>query len=108
MYRGWASGTVRIGDCGLRIPDQGLGILNCDINRRPSLPPQSAIGNPQLTGGIDPMKRRYDWLRKLTLVAAGGCMLQAGGCDLGTVNEFVQTVFLGISAAGAIAILQNI
>ncbi len=54
------------------------------------------------------MKKRYDWLRKLTLVAAGGFMLQAGGCDFGQFNEFLQTVFLGISAAGAIAILENI
>jgi hypothetical protein len=31
-----------------------------------------------------------------------------GACDFDTVNSLLQTVFLGISAAGGIAIIQNI
>ncbi len=44
----------------------------------------------------------------MKVVAPGALLLQAGGCDLTAINEFLQTVFLGITAAGAIAILQNI
>jgi len=35
-------------------------------------------------------------------------MLQVGGCTFWEINEFLQTVFLGITAAGGVAILQNI
>lgn len=54
------------------------------------------------------VKFAMTWLRRLSMLAAGSMMLQVGGCDLGQFTEFLQTVFLGISAAGAIAILQNI
>jgi len=47
-------------------------------------------------------------LRSLSTLAAGAILLQAGGCDFGTFNSFLQTVLLGITAAGSIAILQNI
>lgn len=47
-------------------------------------------------------------LRMVKMIATGAVLLQAGGCDLGTFNAFLQTVFLGITAAGSIAILQNI
>jgi hypothetical protein len=40
-------------------------------------------------------------------VATGAILLQAGGCDFFRVNEVLQTIFLGITAAGAYAILQN-
>ena len=43
--------------------------------------------------------------RFLKFLIPGGLLLQATGCD---VTEFLQTVFLGITAAGSIAILQNI
>jgi hypothetical protein len=47
-------------------------------------------------------------MRVVKALAAGAFLLQATGCDLGTFNEFLQTVFLGITAAGGIAIIQNI
>jgi len=47
-------------------------------------------------------------MRVVKALASGAFLLQAGGCDLTTFNEFIQTVFLGITAAGSIAILQNI
>ena len=47
-------------------------------------------------------------MRVMKALASGALLLQAGGCDPGSFNEFLQTVFLGITAAGAIAILQNI
>ncbi|GIK17793.1 MAG: hypothetical protein BroJett003_27570 [Planctomycetota bacterium] len=54
---------------------------------------------------------RGQWMRllqRVTLLAAGASMLQVGGCNSTTALEFLQTVFLGVSAAGAYAILQNI
>lgn len=47
-------------------------------------------------------------LMKMRWLASGALLLQAGGCDFMALNEFAQTVFLGITAAGSIAILQNI
>jgi len=47
-------------------------------------------------------------MKKLRWLASGALLLQAGGCDLAGLNEIVQTIFLGITAAGSIAILQNI
>ena len=49
-------------------------------------------------------------LRWSTMLVSGGVMLQLGGCslDLAGAFDFLQTVFLGITAAGAVAILQNI
>lgn len=35
-------------------------------------------------------------------------LVQLGGCDLTNFNETLQTVFLGLTAAGSVAILQNI
>jgi len=48
------------------------------------------------------------WMHRFGMLAAGACLLQVGGCDLTGSLDFLQTVFLGISAAGAIAILRNI
>ncbi len=48
------------------------------------------------------------FVRLMKWLAPGAIMLQAGGCDVAAFNEFLQTVFLGITAAGSIAILQNI
>lgn len=47
-------------------------------------------------------------LRAMKVLAPGMLLLQIGGCDPVAFNEFVQTVLLGITAAGSIAILQNI
>ena len=51
-------------------------------------------------------KKRIE--RFMKLMVPGVLMLQAAGCDLTTVNETLQTAFLGITAAGSIAILQNL
>lgn len=47
-------------------------------------------------------------LRTMKVLAAGAILLQAGGCNLLTINEYIQTILLGITAAGGVAILQNI
>lgn len=51
-------------------------------------------------------------LMRLMMAVAAGCMtFQLFGCDANAIdsaNQFVQTVLLGITAAGSIAILQNI
>ena len=47
-------------------------------------------------------------MRLLRVMASGALLLQVGGCSFADFNEFLQTVFLGIAAAGAVAILQNI
>lgn len=47
-------------------------------------------------------------MRLLRVMASGALLLQVGGCSFAEFNEFLQTVLLGISAAGAVAILQNI
>jgi hypothetical protein len=48
------------------------------------------------------------FVRFMKWLTPGAILLQAGGCDLTGLNEFIQTVFLGITAAGSLAILQNI
>lgn len=52
--------------------------------------------------------RGYRVVRAIKALASGAVLLQIGGCDLTGFNEFLQTLFLGITAAGSIAILQNI
>lgn len=44
----------------------------------------------------------------LKFIATGVVLLQAGGCNTTQFLDFVQTVLLGITAAGSYAILQNI
>ena len=46
--------------------------------------------------------------RILQFASSGALLLGAGGCTLQEFNEFLQTVLLGITAAGGIAIIQNI
>ena len=48
------------------------------------------------------------FLRLMKWLTPGAILLQAGGCTLEMINELLQTFFLGITAAGAIAILDNI
>ena len=51
----------------------------------------------------------YSRLMRVMKFAVPGVMLfQMGGCDITGLLTIVQTVFLGVTAAGAIAILQNI
>jgi len=46
--------------------------------------------------------------RVMKALAAGAFLLQTSGCNPVAFNEFLQTVFLGITAAGAVAILENV
>jgi hypothetical protein len=48
-------------------------------------------------------------MRVAKLAAAGAFMIQFAGCaGVTPFFEFVQTVFLGVTAAGSIAILRNV
>jgi len=48
-------------------------------------------------------------LRRWTLAVAGGAvLLQVAGCDPTGIFGFLQTVFLGVTAAASFAILRNI
>ncbi len=47
-------------------------------------------------------------MRAMKMMGAGVILLQAGGCNWSAFNEFVQTVLLAITAAGSVAIIQNI
>ena len=47
-------------------------------------------------------------LRMMKALATGLILLQTGGCTFAELNELFQTVLLGVTAAGSIAILQNI
>lgn len=47
--------------------------------------------------------------RVMKLLVPGVILLQAGGCaSFTTINDIIQTILLGITAAGGLAILQNI
>ncbi|HNQ23425.1 MAG TPA: hypothetical protein PKK06_10060 [Phycisphaerae bacterium] len=52
------------------------------------------------------MQRRV--MRLLMVLGSGALLLQAGGCNLAGFNELIQTVLLGITAAGSIVIIRNI
>ncbi len=48
--------------------------------------------------------------RTMVTLASGAMMLQMGGCTAGEIPFFdiIQTALLGVTAAGALAILQNV
>ncbi|UCE59107.1 MAG: hypothetical protein JSU63_16885 [Phycisphaerales bacterium] len=46
--------------------------------------------------------------RMIKAVATGLILLQAGGCTFAELNELFQTILLAVTAAGSVAILQNI
>jgi hypothetical protein len=46
--------------------------------------------------------------RMLRLAIPGLMLFQTTGCTWTEFNEFLQTILLGVTAAGAVAILQNI
>ena len=48
------------------------------------------------------------WTRLASAFACGAVMLQVGGCTFQTFNDVLQTLLLGVSAAGAVSIIQNI
>ena len=53
--------------------------------------------------------KKYRFDRAIKLMASGVVLLQAGGCfGFDEFFQLVDTVLLGITAAGAIAIIQNI
>ena len=47
-------------------------------------------------------------MRAMKVLGSGAVLLQATGCNLLTFNEILQTILLGITAAGGWAIVQNI
>ena len=47
-------------------------------------------------------------VRCLMVLGSGAMLLQAGGCNIAGLNELTQTILLGITAAGSIAIIRNI
>lgn len=47
-------------------------------------------------------------MRVMKALAVGAFLLQAGGCSPLLFNEYLQTILLGVTAAGGVAILQNI
>ena len=53
------------------------------------------------------MRKSYT-LRVMKVLAAGAFLVQTGGCAFGDILPFIQTVLLGVTAAGSVAILQNI
>ena len=52
--------------------------------------------------------RNHHLMRVIKMLSAGAILLQAGACDLTVINEVAQTILLAITAAGSIAILQNV
>jgi hypothetical protein len=47
-------------------------------------------------------------VRLVKWLAPGVILLQAASCDPAGFNDLLQTVLLGVTAAGSIAILQNV
>ncbi|MHC4063720.1 MAG: hypothetical protein ACYSUI_04370 [Planctomycetota bacterium] len=54
------------------------------------------------------MMRFTRLLRLTTMLTSGAMMLQIGGCSSSDAFEFIQTILLGVTAAGSVAILQNV
>ena len=46
--------------------------------------------------------------RLAPLLASGAIMLQLGGCAPTNVFDFIQTILLGITAAGAVVIMREV
>ena len=42
------------------------------------------------------------------LLASGAVLLQFGGCTTSNTFDFIQTILLGITAAGAVVIIQEV
>lgn len=51
-------------------------------------------------------KRRR--MHVVKMICCGAILMQAGGCANVTAIDYIQTVLLGITAAGGVAILRNI
>jgi hypothetical protein len=52
--------------------------------------------------------RGFRLLRHTSLLAIGAVLLQAGGCTFQVLNDVLQTMLLGLSAAGAYEIIRNL
>ena len=52
--------------------------------------------------------KRSCGLRLAKLLVGGAVLLQTASCSMGDAFEFIQTILLGVTAAGSVAILQNI
>lgn len=53
--------------------------------------------------------KKFRMHRAIKLMAAGVVLIQAGGClGFDEFFQFVNTILLGVTAAGAVAIIQNI
>ena len=52
--------------------------------------------------------RSLRWQRALFVLGSGALLLQATSCSFTDVNEFLQTMLLGVTAAGAVAVIRNI
>jgi hypothetical protein len=60
-----------------------------------------------LLSGIK-MMRLNRLMRVATALASGSVMLQLGGCTSADAFDFIQTILLGITAAGSWVIIQNV
>lgn len=54
------------------------------------------------------MMRFSRLLRLATMATSGAVMLQFVGCAPSDAFDLIQTVLLGVTAAGSVAILQNV
>jgi len=54
------------------------------------------------------MKRSTRILRALTMLTTGAVMVQFTGCDATGFFDVIQTILLGVTAAGSVAILRNV
>jgi hypothetical protein len=52
--------------------------------------------------------KRFRVMRVLATLVSGAIMLQLPGCQDATLLDFIQTALLGITAAGAVAIIENV
>lgn len=52
--------------------------------------------------------RSFRLMRNASLVACGAFLMQAGGCTFQVYTEVLQTLLLGLSAAGAVEIIRNL
>lgn len=54
------------------------------------------------------MSKLPKFMRWCTMVASGGILLQAGGCDFTPFLQVLDTVFLGVAAAASYVIIKNV
>ncbi len=52
--------------------------------------------------------RKSRFYRLAAVLASGAMMLQFAGCGSADAFDFIQTVLLGITAAGAVVIIQEV